>query len=139
MRPAALASLGMKSSSCPVTGTRSANVTRSVGTAVHISYNPSSAGYGCDTTAIVLRERVFFVLNGNHAEALCSAVEQHGVSGCVEYFVQNISQANGRSEHLMATGLAEDLFGLLPTTIEVLGQGAVARIASASSATPPIQ
>lgn len=139
MRPATLASLGMKSSPCPVTGSRSPNVTRSIGAAVHISYNPSSAGYGCDTTAIVLRERVFFVLNGDHAGALCSAVEQHGVSGCVEYFVQNISQANGRSEHLMATGLAQDLFGLMPTTIEVLGQDAIARIASASCATPPIQ
>lgn len=134
MRPAALASLGMKSSPCPVTGTRSPNVTRSFGTAVHISYNPSSAGYGCDTTAIVLLERVFFVLNGDHAEALCSAVAQHGVSGCVEYFVQNISQANGRSEHLMAAGLADDVFGLMPTAVEVLGHDGVARIANASKA-----
>lgn len=127
-------SLGMKSSICPVTHSPSPNVTRSFGSAVHISYNPSSAGYGSDTTAIVLRERVFFVLDGDHAEALCKLSAENGAKGCVDYFVQNIARANDMSEHLMATGVSDDLFALMPDAVEILGQDGVDRIAAAAKA-----
>ncbi|MFK4136300.1 hypothetical protein ACI2KR_29065 [Pseudomonas luteola] len=134
MQPAPLKSLGMKSSICPVTHSPSPNVTRHFGSDVHISYNPFSAGYGCDTTAIVLRERVFLVLNGDHAEALCEVAAEKGAKGCADYFVQNIARANNLSEHLMATGLRNDRFALMPTTLEILGQEGVDRIAAAAKA-----
>jgi len=134
MNIASSTALGMKSSTCPVTRSPSPNVTRSFGSSVHISYNPRSAGYGIDTTAIVLCERVFFVLKGNHAEALCKAGAENGSKGFVEYFVQNIARASELSEHLMATGVSNDPFGLMPTALEILGQEGVELIAAAAKA-----
>lgn len=139
MRIATAAALGMKGSFCPVTRSPSPNMTRSFEQGFTISYNPSSAGYGTDTTAIVIRERVFFVLSGDHAAVLCAAADQGGISGCVDYFVEHIAQANRLSEHLMATGVNADPFGLMPTALEVLGQDAVQRIAAAAKAFDPAQ
>ncbi|RRV08832.1 hypothetical protein EGJ28_16330 [Stutzerimonas xanthomarina] len=127
-------SLGMKSSFCPVTNEPSPNATRSFGSAFHISYNPRSAGYGSDTTAIVLQDRVFFVLKGDHAGALCKVAAEEGAKGCADYFAQNIDRASDLSEHLMATGLSNDPFALGPTALEVLGQEGVDRIATAAKA-----
>ncbi len=137
MRIATAAALGMKGSFCPVTRSPSPNMTRSFAPGFHISYNPSSADYGTDTTAIVIQERVFFVLSGDHAAALCAAADQSGIAGCVDYFVEHIAQANSLSEHLMATGVNADPFGLMPTALEVLGQDAVQRIAAAAKAFAP--
>jgi len=127
-------STGMKSSICPVTHSPSPNVTRSFGSTVHVSYNPRSDGYGSDTTAIVLSERVFFVLNGDHAKALCNVAEKSGAQGCADYFVEHIAQANKLSEHLMATGVSNDPFALMPTTFEILGPESMDRIAAAAKA-----
>lgn len=58
-------------------------VTRKTG--YYISYNPSTSGYGCTTTALVLDdESKFFVLCGDHRkqyEALGDNFES-----CLEYF-----------------------------------------------------
>lgn len=135
MRSSTLAnmqSLGMTGSSCPVTHMRTPNVARSFGN-FSISYNPRSSDYGCDTTAIVLGGRVFFVLNGNHAEHLCLAASTNGIQGCVDFFVENIAQANSRSEHWMATGLTKDPFSLLATALDVIGQSNIDRIARAAA------
>ncbi|MFK4131955.1 hypothetical protein ACI2KR_06625 [Pseudomonas luteola] len=128
--PAALQALGMTGSSCPVTNVRSPNVSRVFGD-FSISYNPRSSGYGCPTTAIVLQERVFFVLNGNHAEPLCNAANNSGLQGAIDYFIENIAQANAFSEHPMAIGLSRDQFGLFETALEVVGQHNINRIAQA--------
>lgn len=127
-----LRSVGMTGSSCPVTNVRAPNVARSFGD-FSISYNPRTSDYGSDTTAIVLHGRVFFVLNGNHAEQLCFAADSKGIQGCMDYFVENIAQANQRSEHWMATGLRKDPFALLATTLEVIGQCNVDRVAQAAA------
>ncbi len=97
----------------------------------HLSYNPSVAGYGCATTAIVLRDSVFLVLNGNHKQALSDAADANGVSGCVDYFCKNIKQANHRGEHRAVAGVAKDPFGVRKTAIEVIGQSGVDMIAKA--------
>lgn len=131
MNSAALHAIGMTSSTCPVTRGKSSNVARIFGANLSISYNQRSADYGCDTTAIVFAGRVFFVLNGNHAVALCALAEEQGVPGCVEYFVKHIGQANRFSDHLMATGLVGDPFGLVPTALDVIGSDGVDRIAAA--------
>ena len=124
------AEIGMTGSACPVTNLLAPNVSRSFGN-FSISYCRRSADYGCDTTAIVLGGRVFLVLNGCHAEPLVEAASSSGIQGCVDYFVENIAQANARSEHAMATGLESDPFALLGTALEVMGQHNVDRIARA--------
>ena len=124
--------IGMTASTCPVTNARSPNVSRNFD-GFHISYCNRSSDYGCPTTAIVLGGRVFFILNGNHAEPLCNAASDEGIQGCVDYFVENIGQANGYSEHLMATGVAGDPFDLFGTTLEIMGQDNINRIRQAIS------
>jgi hypothetical protein len=127
-----LRSAGMTGSSCPVTNVRAPNVARSFGE-FSISYNSHTSDYGCDTTAIVLCGRVFFVLNGNHAVQLCLAASSNGIEGTIQYFIENIAQANHRSEHWMATGLSSDPFSLHPTTLQVIGQCNVDRIVKAAA------
>ena len=127
-----LRSLGITGSSCPVTNVRHPNVSRSF-SGFHISYCRQSTDYGCDTTAIVLDGRVFLILNGYHAEQLIHAATEKGIQGCVDYFVENISKANARSEHQMATGLVSDPFNLLGTALEVIGQHNIDRIAKAAA------
>ena len=111
---------GMTAARCPVTNTLMPNVSRSFGN-FHISYCRSSADYGCDTTAIVLDGRVFFILNGNHAGQLCIVADEEGIDGCVNYFVDNIDNANPYSEHLMAAKIKADPFDLHATALEVIG------------------
>lgn len=116
-----LSEMGFVGSSCPITNERAPNVTKSYGD-IELSYNARSAYYGCDTTAIVIGGRVFFVLNGQHSQALDAALTAKGAQGMVEYFIEHLAHANFTSEHLMATGLANDLFGLMPTALEIIGQ-----------------
>jgi len=134
MRTAALSDLGMRSSTCPVTRRQYPNVSRSFGGHIHISYNPSSSDYASDTTAIVVNGQLFFLLNGNHAEALCKAATEEGAMGCAAYFAENISCANKHSEHVMASGLCNDPFALQQIALEVFGSEAVERIATAAKA-----
>lgn len=63
----------------------------------YISYNAHDTGiYGCDTTAIVIGDmEKFYILNGNHFEAL----KDRSLEYCLEYFELNVTQANKRSEH----------------------------------------
>ncbi len=128
----ALRSLGMTGSACPVTKVLAPNVSRSFGN-FHISYCRQRANYGCDTTAIVLEGRVFLILNGYHAEPLINAATDNGIQGCVDYFVENIAQANALSEHFMAAGVASDPFNLLGTALEVMGQHNVETLAKAAA------
>lgn len=123
---------GFKNSGmCPFTNAASPNVILPLD-GFHISHNYSSAGYGCETTAIVLQNHVHFVLNGDHREALAKASEEHGLQGCVDYFIDNINQANRISEHLSIAGLREDRFNLLKMTLEMIGQANVYRITVAA-------
>ena len=50
----------------------------------HISHNPSSASYGCDTTALVLNETVFLVLNGSHIKAMKDAASLGGIATLIK-------------------------------------------------------
>lgn len=129
-----LSQLGFKSAGrIPMTNECLPNVVAGFG-AFHVSYNTHSSDYGCDTTALVLQQRVFFVLNGNHAAALHAAAESTGIQGCIDYFINHMDQANPSSEHLMATKLRSDIFGLHRTTLEVIGKTNIDRIASAAIA-----
>lgn len=78
----------------------------------HLSYNPSVQGYGCVTTALVLDNRVFFVLNGDHRKAWGEAAD---LEGALDYFIEHHQQVSDMSEHRMALGLAHDEFSLMPT------------------------
>jgi len=120
----------LSSQRCPVTNALQPNRVRNF-EGFHISYNPHRADYGCDTTALVLQGRVFFVLNGDHAADLLDAAEQGGLQSCVDLFIARIERANAISEHRMAVGAAPDPFGLQPTTLDMIGQCNVDRIAAA--------
>jgi hypothetical protein len=116
-----------RSSRCPVTNSVSPNSVASFDQ-YHISYNPSYACYGCDTTAIVLRDTVFLVLKGEHRKPLAEAPD---LLGCMEYFIANIHLAHSFGEHLRITGLDVDPFKLTPTAVEVLGVETLDRLKQA--------
>lgn len=123
---------GLSSQRCPATGATSSNRVRNF-ERFHLSYNPRCSDYGCDTTALVLQGRVFFVLNGDHVAPMVESAEQMGVQGCVDYFIDRIHEANPLSEHRMAVGITADLLALGPTTIDTIGQHNVGRIFAAQS------
>jgi hypothetical protein len=78
----------------------------------YLSYNDRDVGlFGCDTTSIVLGQmQLFLTLNGDHKQALSAIATSDGLQGCIDYFIDNIDQANKRSEHVVAySGL--DLLG----------------------------
>lgn len=125
-----LAELGFSSDVVPVINTPAPNMTRGF-ERFHISYNISSAGYGCDTTALVLDGRVFFVLNGDHACDMTKAAAARGIDGCIDVFIDRIESASRHSEHKMAIGLTNDEFGLMPTALAVIGEENILRLLSA--------
>lgn len=121
----------------PVINERSVNsATPSIG-GVNISYNPSSRDYGTRTTAIILNGRVFFVLNGDHRAVLAETLQNTGGQGCLDYFIENIAQANAMSEHYIVIGELADLFGITQTAIEVLGQPNIDRLTEAACQNAP--
>lgn len=81
----------------------------------HISHNPSAADYGTETTAIVISNRVFFILCGDYRKPLRDAANAGGLSECLRFFITNIKRAHDYSEHKQATGRATDPWELLPT------------------------
>ena len=81
----------------------------------HISHNRSAADYGTETTAIVISNRVFFILSGDYRKPLRDAANAGGLSECLRFFIANINQAHDFSEHKQATGRAADPWELMPT------------------------
>ncbi len=67
----------------------------------YISYNNYDvAVYGDVTTALVIGQMEgFLILNGNHQDGFNEA-SKDGFAGCLEYFNENIDQANRYSEHV---------------------------------------
>lgn len=61
----------------------------------YVSYNSSTADYGCDTTALVRMDGVnptkFLILNGNHTKEYASL---GNYNDCVEYFKNNLDKQN---------------------------------------------
>lgn len=86
----------------------------------HLSYNGSTAGYGCVTTALVLRERVFFVLCGDHRAAWGEAADDRGLTGALNYFMAHGDDAHRSSEHRMALGLVADPFDMASTLVDMV-------------------
>lgn len=119
-----------KGGACPVTNVVTPNTTMRFDN-FHLSYNASSADYGSDTTAIVVLDRVFFVLNGDHRKELSQASSENGIQGCVDYMIKNIDKTNFRSELQMVIGLQKDHFNLIQTAVEAMGQENVDRLKAA--------
>jgi len=115
----------------PITNERSVNETSACLGGFYISYNRSSAGYGCPTTAIVIDHHVHFILKGDHKAALAAASQVGGLGACIDYFIEHIDQASSFSEHLNVIGCDADLFGLRRVALEALGQPVLDRIAQA--------
>jgi len=89
---------GFKGQRVPVTNELAPNTILDRGE-YHVSYNNRTGDYGCTTTAIVLKGTLFLILNGDHQKALAEISESDGLQGCFDYFLANIAQANGLSEH----------------------------------------
>jgi len=121
---------GLSSQHCPVTGELAPNRARTFD-GFHVSYNAHTLYYDSDTTALVLRDRVFLVLNGNHTAEMLDAATRDGLAGALRVFMDRLSLANPLSEHRMALGLCDDPFELQPTMVEVLGQDAFDRFVAA--------
>ena len=118
-----------KHGTIPVLNQRTANATCQF-EGFHLSYNPRTADYGTDTSAIVFANRLFFILNGNHRQPLLEAAQNSGLQGVIDYFIDNIEKANYRSEHFEVIK-GEELFGLAHYGLESLGQPNLDRIAQA--------
>lgn len=127
-----LYSKGFESQHCPATRQVMPNMTR-VFKGYYISYAGYISEYGCATTALVLQGRVFMIINGNHALEMIEANEKSGIDGCVDVFIKYLAKVNHCSEHMMALGLIKDLWSLMPTAVEVLGQNNMDRITAAIS------
>lgn len=68
------------------------------GDGFHVSYNRyDRSTYGSDTTALVIGQSHFYILNGNHVAAYAPLI-QEGLSACIHYFEANIDQINMYSE-----------------------------------------
>lgn len=118
----------------PVLCQRSINSTTRAIDGSYVSYNPSSRDYGCHTTALVLGGRVFLILNGDHREGMFTAVVEGGIAAGASYFIDHIDQANARSEHHEVTGQRQDIFNLIPTAVQCIGQELVDRMTQAANA-----
>ena len=105
---------GFKHQTLPITNERTINSVLDFKD-YHISHNPSAADYGTETTAIVISNRVFFILCGDYHKPLRDAANAGGLSECLRFFITNIKQAHAISEHKQATGRAADPWGLMPT------------------------
>jgi len=101
----------------------------------HLSYNPSSADYGSDTTAIVMGDTLFFILNGNHKKVLATIATETGLQGCIDYFINHIELANPLSEHLGVIN-GQEQFGIAKSGLAFLGQANIDRIAQVVQALP---
>lgn len=72
------------------------NTIREINPEFYVSYNPSSADYGTDTTALVIRETSqFLVLAGNHSKEFKGLPFREALA----YFYANVSKAVEQSEH----------------------------------------
>lgn len=120
-----------KTHTIPVINQRSINAVCEL-KGFHISYNPSSADYGSKTTAIVFGGSLFFVLNGDHRQALFDVAQVDQKQGCIDYFINNIKLSNSKSEHHVVIGKLEDLFGLTKLALKHLGQPNIDRITQAT-------
>jgi hypothetical protein len=70
-----------------------------VGTGFHISYNNRDVAlYGDVTTALVVNESAFYVLNGNHTKQYAAITEQ-GVEACLQYFREHKEDWNKYTDH----------------------------------------
>ena len=125
-----LSNAGFTGGSCPITGISAPNMVKTF-TDFHLSYCAQTANYGSDTTALVIENNIFFVLNGDHTEAMNAASEAQGLQGCIDYFIEQIGSANAKSEHRMATGLQTDQFGLMKHALRVMGQANIDRLVQA--------
>lgn len=68
------------------------------GNGFHISYNNRDRGiYGSDTTALVVGQSNFYILDGDHMQAYHAIIEE-GLDACFEYFNENIELINRYSE-----------------------------------------
>ena len=88
----------------------------------YLSKNNNSDTFGCPTTAVVIKDgdinRIFLILNGyEHGDKLLEVAKDRGLIGCVEYFIENIKDANHLPDYLLLGDSDDIIF----KTYRVLG------------------
>jgi hypothetical protein len=130
------AAAGLSSQRCPVTAELAPNRVRTFD-GFHVSYNAHTFFYDSDTTALVLRDRLFLVLNGDHSSEMLDAASRDGLPYALRVFMDRLDVANQLSEHRMALGFCDDPFELQPTMLEAIGRDAFDRFVAAVTASYP--
>lgn len=107
----------------------------------HVSHNKSSMDYGQPTTAIVLNDNVFLVLNDPHQyhwEAIQKVITRtDSVRNAMDYFSKNIEHANYRSEHFYYNiPQTKDDLGLRKMVISYLGEDWLESVLSSTKKSP---
>lgn len=118
-----------KHSKLPITNELAPNLTASFKDC-HISYARYLSYYGSDTTALVIKQRVFLILNGDHSQQMGEAAKK-GIHSVFDYFIEHIEEANPLSEHLSAASLVDDPFNLSISFIEIFGEEGATQIKKA--------
>lgn len=101
-------------SQAPVSGVQAPNTIARVNETFHLSYNSSTSGYGCVTTALVIDHRVFFILCGDHRVTWVADT----LDVALAYFMEHCQQAHEMSEHNMALGFKYDTWGCRGVLVE---------------------
>ncbi|MBO9428186.1 hypothetical protein [Sulfitobacter sp. R18_1] len=98
----------------------------------HLSHDGSSmSAYGCETTALVLKNTVFFVLKGDHRDAMQALAEKDGLQGCFDYFLEKLSLAHKISEHHNVVA-DNDQFSIASNARKYLGHDNITRLKEAA-------
>jgi hypothetical protein len=110
-----------KSQSLPITNEMAPN-TVSGYSGFHLSFNNRTAHYGCETTAFVLKNSVFLLLNGDHREQMDECAAAGGLQACFDYYVDNIHLANGMGDLQTVVKGCKSLGYVQDTAREALGE-----------------
>lgn len=98
----------------------------------HVSHDGSSlSAYGCETTALVLKNTVFFVLKGDHRYAMQEVAEKDGLQGCFDFFLEKLFLAHKICEHHNVVA-DNDRFSIASNARKYLGHDNIARLKEAA-------
>lgn len=104
----------------------------------HISYLENSLDYGCPTTALVLNNTVFLILNGDHRQAYkdISNIEGCELQQSFDYFIAHIVDAHKMGD-LTAIILNDNRSNVANHALEYLGGDNIEKLKQAVVAPQP--
>ena len=95
----------------------------------YLSKNNNSDTFGCPTTAVVIKDKIYLILNGyDHGDKLLEVAKDRGLIGCVEYFIANIKDASHLPDYLLLDGDPDAINSKTYYYNRVLGMGYTSKI-----------